>query len=63
MDYLAYVIIYAFIAFGILPVIFGPNHGTYTEAVKIGFVVQLTLVGTAAFIFTIMWAFHQLGWL
>jgi len=41
-DVIAYIVIYLFVSFVVLPAMIG-GHGGYAEAIKIGFVIQMIL--------------------
>ena len=59
MDYLAYLVIYLFISFGVIPSVL--SMSTYTESVKVGFVAQFYFALFVAVLCLVVWAFNQAG--
>jgi len=59
MDYLAYLIIYLLVSFGVLPIILNGNN--YKQALKHSFMCQIAFLLLAIFLFVVLWAFNQVG--
>lgn len=58
-DYLAYFILYLFLAFWGFPAMVS-NNGDYLEDLKNGFILQFVLIVFSVIMYSIMWAVFRL---